>query len=451
MLMNGNTYTVFIQLSDARYPTYATATQGDLGEPKKEASFAMNVTSPFTNPDNVYKGNQISLKEHFLDKTPYYDLQWTGSFGLSEPLNLEAVLIPSFLTSPCSNDVPLFLTWAQNWRLMPDSITVQHNGDNIFSISTNIKRIPSILRFYSYPSNQLTINAFTPTVFGANGFGGFQNSSFFLEYDLENRICNVTLRVNHDVHFIDVRGAFEFLGYYWGDWIFDGNFRITSSNPACNDIILSLKSNFSEILSVTLEIEQQGGFEKLVINAQAIFDSNVPTIVIRSPFIGFENIVFDGTRLFHDNKWTIELKIRANGTKMIHVLTLITIEDTYDHIMFAVVITTPFAGYEKVVLNGTYNSSNNKWIIESVGGFNGKHVDIYMSANMDYSKFDLISSLTTTPTAPKNTTMSNQPLQFQMGWSLVDPFFAHIRLQNGDKEYSAKYFGSRSGKKGIKI
>ena len=84
-------------MSDARYPTYATATQGDLGEPKKEASFAMNVTSPFTNPDNVYKGNQISLKEHFLDKTPYYDLKWTGSFGLSEPLNLEAVLIPSFL------------------------------------------------------------------------------------------------------------------------------------------------------------------------------------------------------------------------------------------------------------------------------------------------------------------------------------------------------------------
>ena len=71
---------------------------------------------------------------------------------------------------------------------------------------------------------------------------------------------------------------------------------------------------------------------------------------------------------------------------MIHVLTLITIEDTYDHIMFAVVITTPFAGYEKVVLNGTYNSSNNKWIIESVGGINGKHVDIHMSANMDYSK-----------------------------------------------------------------
>ena len=119
--------------------------------------------------------------------------------------------------------------------------------------------------------------------------------------------------------------------------------------------------------------------------------------------------------------------------------------------MFTVVITTPFTGYEKVVLNGTYNSSNNKWIIESVGGINGKHVDIYMSANMDYSKFDLNSSLTTTPTASKNTTMSNQPLQFQMGWSLVDPFFAHIRLQNGDEEYSAKYFGSRSGKKGIKI
>ena len=342
---------------------------GELAEFYEDAFLTMNTTSTKYAPIVFKTGYDLHRKV-------YLDLE---GFGEHVILNVNK--------TPDTFEIQASSIWSKTMRLLatgtkifghiPSSILIEHKSSPIFKFDVRHEKISDSPRSI-ISKGKLKVDVYHPTSLPSfpSGFRDFEDSSLALAYDLQQPTRKLQIKLSHGSKFFTVQGKFKNT-----EDTFDGEFAMKSSVAWLNGIKLGLKYNISAKPSVDLVVVRNG--KRHAINIEVTFDGLIPTVTIKTPFVGYEKIVFSGTYKANNNKKIIDISLNINGKEMVRLIN-------------------------------------------------------HVSANDDYTKFGLRSTLTTDASGKLPEQLNDRNMHIEVEYSAVDPYSAKVKLMDGDVEYSAR-------------
>lgn len=250
--------------------------------------------------------------------------------------------------------------------IIPSSILIENKSNPIFKFrAEHEEKYNSLQR----KMVKMKFDVYHPMSFGPLAFHNFMNSNVSVAYDLTQEIKKISVKLSHGSQFFGVVGTFKYT-----EDTFDGRFVLKNSASWLNNVKFGLKYDISVKPSITLVCERNGNRKR--INVEKSFNNGTNLIVkIKTPVVGYENIIFSGSYKSNNNNKTIELTFSTKDKEFARLIN-------------------------------------------------------HVSANDDYTKFSLISTLIADA-------RGNLPLQIEIAFDAVAPHSAKIKIMDGDVEYSA--------------
>ncbi len=148
------------------------------------------------------------------------------------------------------------------------------------------------------------------------------------------------------------------LSYRMTEDTFDGTLVVKTSVRRWESTTFKAKYNISARPSASVSFEKDGTKKEILVEVALDNKKPVPTIFITTPFEGFENLILGGDLSSRDNKYTADFFVSSNGQKIVVFSNKVSTKSDFSTFELVSTLLTPIENWRSMLLEFGYKTTD---------------------------------------------------------------------------------------------